>query len=85
MQKWEYLFVTCRRARGGWRPRRVNGQKLQHWRQGPNTYEAWGRGPTMHEFCNQLGQEGWELVNMTTPVPGDLLLHYRLVFKRPVP
>ena len=39
---------------GGYRPRYVNGQEQQGWKQ----------APLIHETLNQLGEEGWELVGV---------------------
>jgi hypothetical protein len=36
---------------GGYRPRYVNGQELRDWK----------KAPPIHEYLNQLGEEGWEL------------------------
>ncbi len=49
-------------------PRVVNGQDLPNWE----------KGPTIFEFANQLGEQGWELV----AVEGSFRL---LTFKRPKP
>lgn len=76
MQKWEYLFVGCETHNNDWRPRYVNGQELRDWK----------RGSSISDFSNQIGAEGWELVNLMT---GHNQLgsttNYRLVFKRPKP
>ena len=73
MKEWEYLFLTAEKAKGGWQPRFVDGGEL----------EGWLNGPSLYEFCNQLGEQGWELVNITWQAREDLT-HHRLVFKRPV-
>lgn len=52
MQKWEYLFVTFEGRSDASRPWRINGEVV----------EDWLSGPTMHEFANQMGEQGWELV-----------------------
>jgi hypothetical protein len=36
----------------GYRPRRVNGEELARWKE----------GPAILQYLNQLGDEGWELV-----------------------
>lgn len=51
--KWEYMEVIFRDY-GGYRPRYVNGQEQQGWKQ----------APLIHETLNQLGEEGWELVGV---------------------
>ena len=65
MQKWEYLFVSVDMVRGKRRPRGVNGLKLHNWKQ----------GPTIANYANQLGEEGWELI-------GSSVASFELVFKR---
>jgi hypothetical protein len=69
---------------GGYRPRYVNGQELRDWK----------KAPPIHEYLNQLGEEGWELVSHTqvwgvmkggapgTVVPAPVLQAYYL--KRPL-
>src|SRR5687768_14094052 len=52
MQKWEYLFVDCNIGPDTWRPRHANGEPLPDW----------DTGTRVHDFCNRLGDEGWELV-----------------------
>ena len=82
MQKWEYLFVSCRYHKGrpvsnqDWKPWYVNGQELRDWQKQPN----------ISEYSNQLGAQGWELVSLMTGRNrlGDTDA-YRLVFKRPSP
>jgi len=51
--KWEYMEVIFRDY-GGYRPRYVNGQEQEGWKQ----------APVIHEYLNQLGEEGWELVGV---------------------
>lgn len=76
MQKWEYVFVECQGHGGQWRPKLVNGQELADWK----------KGPAIHEYSNQLGQQGWELVNLATgQTAGGATYHYRLTYKRPIP
>ena len=52
MEKWEYLFVIATNEGNQWRPQYVNGQELSGWQ----------RGPTLYQFANQMGEQGWELV-----------------------
>ena len=66
MQQWEYLFVSSDMARNARRPRRVNGEQLHNWKQ----------GPTMVEYANHLGEDGWELI-------GSSVAGFELIFKRP--
>ena len=76
MQKWEYLFVVCEYQNDDWRPKYMNGQELRDWK----------RGPSVSDFSNQIGADGWELVNLMTGVNqfGETK-SYRLVFKRQRP
>ena len=72
-EKWGYLLVSCQEYRG-WRPRYVNGQEL----------EDWMNAPAIHDYVNQLGEEGWEL----TSASGGQSLYgltdrHQLYFKRP--
>ena len=68
MQKWEYLFLIPGHHKNQDYPYSVNGQELKNWKRGPNLYD----------YCNQLGEEGWELVGYTFPRYGAYL-----TFKRP--
>lgn len=52
MQTWEYIFVRVDMARGTRRPRYVNGEQLQNWKQ----------GVSISEYANELGSQGWELI-----------------------
>jgi hypothetical protein len=36
-----------------------------------------------HDFVNQLGAEGWELVAVEQALPGSGMSNYILFFKRP--
>ncbi len=76
MQKWEYLIVTADLERNYWRPRYVNSRELPDWR----------RGPTLDEFANELGEQGWELVAAPFTT-GDAEFRgvavARMIFKRP--
>ncbi|MBW4496443.1 MAG: hypothetical protein KME26_25870 [Oscillatoria princeps RMCB-10] len=70
MQKWEYLFVRLDYFAGDLRPKLANGKELP----------AQDGGISLHEYANQAGEEGWELVGMNyTPTYG----YGFLVFKRP--
>jgi len=73
MPKWEYLFVSSEVSRDHWRPKYLNGDLIPDWEQ----------QPVIHDYCNQLGAQEWELVNIV--LERDLLLSppcYRLIFKR---
>jgi hypothetical protein len=51
--EWEYREVVFRDYRG-WRARLVNGVELGDWKS----------APTIVEYLEQAGREGWELVSM---------------------
>ncbi len=50
---WEYLIVSFH-EQNGWRARFVNGHELENWQ----------RGPQLHDVLDQLGADGWELINV---------------------
>ena len=52
--QWEYREVVFRDYRG-WRARMVNGRELGDWK----------TAPTIVEYLETAGREGWELVNMS--------------------
>jgi hypothetical protein len=78
MQNWEYIFIVAGRANETWKAVIVNGKELKDWK----------NGPTLYDFINGKGDDGWELVSMnyspiftqTAYVESD---DYRLVMKRP--
>ena len=73
MQTWEYLYVWANVDGEDYRPQEVNGQELPNWE----------RGPSISEYMNQVGAEGWEMVGYSAagyPMTG-VSLHQ--VFKRP--
>ncbi len=51
---WEYREVVFRDYRG-WRARPVNGRELGDWKS----------APTIVEYLETAGREGWELVSMS--------------------
>ena len=51
--QWEYMEIVFRDY-GGYRPRYVNGEEQMGWK----------RAPVIHEYLNQLGEQGWELVGV---------------------
>lgn len=71
MQKWEYLFVTCEYDNKQWRPQYINGVELKNW-----------QNITLYEYSNKLGDDGWEIVNITSQGEGNFTYIYRAVFKR---
>ena len=52
--EWEYREVIVRDYRG-WRVRAVDGRERSDWK----------NGPTLREYLEQVGKEGWELVNLS--------------------
>jgi hypothetical protein len=81
MQTWEYLFLRAA-WRSGWKIDQVNGVLL----------EDWDEGPSMYDYINRLGSQGWEMISMqyfTTfdqegePISDDYE-NYRFVLKRPI-
>lgn len=70
MQKWEYLFVFCNVLNGSWVPFNVNGAPLPNWQS----------GPPIQSVSSQLGEEGWELINMEAKPDFSLSV---FIFKRP--
>jgi hypothetical protein len=66
MQKWAYLFLTCEVWHGNWQPRWVQQQELPGWKSMP-----------LDEYCDRLGDEGWELVSAQIDN-----IYYRFIFKR---
>ena len=51
--QWEYLVVSFH-EQTGWHARFINGHELENWQ----------RGPQLHDVLDQLGDDGWELVNV---------------------
>jgi hypothetical protein len=70
---WEYEIVSLQDAHG-WRPRFVNGRELPDWLS----------GPSIHDYVNQRGVEGWELAAAASGqrLYGTSDLH-QLYFRRP--
>jgi hypothetical protein len=72
-ERWEYLVVSLQDHRG-WRPRFINGQEVRNWAQ----------APIIHEYVDQLGEDGWDLVAASS---GKTMYgssdQYQLFFKRP--
>jgi len=54
-QAWEYMEIVFRDY-GGYRPRFINGEEQSGWKQ----------APVIHEYLNQLGDQGWELVAVSS-------------------
>jgi hypothetical protein len=51
--QWEYLVVSFH-DQNGWHARFINGHELDDWQ----------RGPQLHDVLDQLGEDGWELINV---------------------
>ena len=56
--RWEYLVVSFH-EQNGWHARFINGHEL----------DTWPRGPQLHHVLDQLGEDGWELVNIVKSEP----------------
>ncbi len=56
--QWEYLVVSFH-EQNGWHARFVNGHELENWQ----------RGPQLHDVLDQLGEDGWELINVVKSEP----------------
>lgn len=78
MVKWEYKFLMVDWANGSWRVYKDNGAETEDWKNSPSYIQV----------CNQLGEEGWEMVTLSyTPVfnqGGEITRDFfRIVMKRP--
>jgi hypothetical protein len=78
MQQWEYLVLDVDHvSKGltslGWKVSHVNGREIPNWK----------NGVLYFEYINQLGAQGWELVD--TIRYGDTARPGTLLFKRPKP
>lgn len=60
MQRWEYLFIENVKAplRGP-----ITQQKWKPWKINDQILDDWENGPTLSEYYNWLGQQGWEMVS----------------------
>ena len=56
--QWEYLIVSFH-EQNGWHARFINGHDLENWQ----------RGPQLHDVLDQLGEDGWELINVVKSEP----------------
>jgi hypothetical protein len=56
--QWEYLVVSFH-EQNGWHARFINGHELDNWQ----------RGPQLHDVLDQLGEDGWELINVVKSEP----------------
>lgn len=63
---WEYMEVVFRDY-GGYRPRSVNGQEQPTWK----------RLPVIHEYLNQLGEQGWELAGMGSRESHEVAAYFK--------
>ena len=70
---WEYLIVSFH-EQNGWHARFVNGRELENWQ----------RGPQLHDVLDQLGEDGWELINVVKSEPlYGTMDRLQAFFKRP--
>ena len=51
----------------GYRPRYVNGEERASWK----------NSPVIHEYLNQLGEEGWELVGVGSRHNGEMPAYFK--------
>jgi len=72
MQKWEYLTF---REHGGV-VKHINGQQAS----GFLATLGFGNGTRPYEMLNKLGQDGWELIGLSSDTANGL----NYVFKRPL-
>ena len=56
--QWEYLVVSFH-EQNGWHARFINGHEMENWQ----------RGPQLHDVLDQLGEDGWELINVVKSEP----------------
>src|SRR5512145_2217925 len=56
--QWEYLVVSFH-EQNGWHARFINGHELENWQ----------HGPQLHDVLDQLGDDGWELINVVKSEP----------------
>jgi len=69
MQKWEYLYIFTAHNGKELRVTVVNNKKLA------------SNGYSFYEYVSQCGDEGWEMIGISSSEPGLL----NVVFKRPKP
>lgn len=75
MSKWEYLWVITENYSVGFTAFDVKVKHVNNWKEIPN----WKQGPALHEYFNQLGEQGWEMVS----APNAQALNGIVWFKRP--
>ncbi len=54
MKKWEYLEITA--------PMRGDGKSVRIYRNGEEAHSE-SMSSALYEYLNQLGAEGWEMIN----------------------
>lgn len=64
--EWEYREVIVRDYRG-WRVRFVDGRERGNWK----------NGPTLREYLEQVGKEGWELVSLSEPHHNQRIAYFK--------
>jgi hypothetical protein len=73
IHRWEYLVVSFQEYRG-WRPRYEGGVEIA----------GWVRGPLLHNYLEERGRAGWELVAASSGKPMfGVTDYYQLFFRRP--
>jgi hypothetical protein len=73
MQRWEYLLVACVPHSMVMRPKYENGGLIRDWVEG-----------NVADYCNDRGNEGWELVSAVNDPLSSRGEVIDLIFKRPV-
>lgn len=77
MQQWEYHNVYLSKViwgnSKGWRLWKIEEQEQPNWKKG-KVYLS------VTEFCNEMGQQGWEL--LSAAYPGKAVIYAILHFKR---
>ncbi len=71
MVKWQYYFLSSEVHNDCWRPKFQSIQVVPDWKKITTT-----------DFCNMLGDEGWEIVSVTYSPSAT---YQNIVFKRPKP
>jgi hypothetical protein len=70
--EWEYQAVSFQYY-NGWRLRYINGDEVENWME----------SPLIHEYINQVGEQGWEMIAASS---GERMYglsdHQQLFFKR---
>ena len=62
MQKWEYLFIEADWAGKGFM--RISGVLKVRWINHEER-EGWKTGVGFHDYLNELGEDGWDMVTFS--------------------